>query len=439
MNASIVQPVRHGLELPCSAPQVRITAGLGTAGQKTWNLRRPLTLLGSRRPSHIVLRDQLISKSHCVIVNTGAEVLLKDLHTSGGTVCNGQPVDLVVLSDGDVILVGGTKIQVAIRVPEDDKDDSASGKKFIEPTQFAKTIRVNLCHADTVWEQSSAIALIGRHEQADIMVHHDQISPRHAVLFKFLEGAAIFDLDSASGLTVNGVQVEQSNLISGDRLGIGPFTVALVWEESEGMEDDIEEPLSPLASDEMMDEDDAAGDAGELDFLSAGVEDELPLAEVLQSSMHGEKQQESLGEIGNQLTKLEGDITESWQRLNKWEAKLQDDAQKLTRQDANLTARVLELDAKDAELRGQLHDLSQYQEQLSKREQELMGQLALMQQQQDELRAAASDQERQKKVNEQRAQELQCREHVYAQRWTKLKTMCCPHCRKPVRGSGTSM
>ncbi len=437
MIASLVQPVRNDLELPSSAPQVRITAGLGTAGQKTWNLRRPITLLGSRRPSHIVLRDQLISKSHCVIVNTGSEVLLKDLHTSGGTICNGKPVDLAVLSDGDVMVVGGTKIQVAIRVPEGEKDDSASGRKFVEPMKFAKTVRVNLCHADTVWEQSSAIALIGRHEQADIMVHHDQISPRHAVLFKFLDGAGIFDLDSASGVTVNGVQVEQSNLLSGDRLGIGPFTIALVWDESAEMDEALEVPLPPMTSDDVTDEVDDA--VGELDFLSAGVEDEMPSTEMMQSSMHGEAQQESLGEIGSQLNKLEGDITESWQRLNSWEAKLQDDAQKITRQDADLTTRVLELDAKDAQLRGQLHDLGQYQEQLLKREQELMSQLAIMQQQQDEVMSAAAEQDQQKKLNEQRAQELQRREHVYAQRWTKLKTMCCPHCGKPVRSGGSNI
>ncbi len=436
MNATIIQPVRKDLELPASAPQVRITAGLGTAGQKTWNLRRPITLLGSRRPSHIVLRDQLISKSHCVIVNTGTEVLLKDLHTSGGTACNDKPVDLILLSDGDVILVGGTKIQVAIRVPESEKDDSASGRRFVEPMKFAKTIRVSLSHADTFWEQSSAIALIGRHERADIMVHHDQISARHAVLFKFLDGAGIFDLDSASGVTVNGVEVEQSKLICGDRLGIGPFTLALIWEEAEGLDEGLEDQLSPTLEEMMPDETTSAGE-DELDLLSAGVEDETPMTELMHSSMHGEAQQESLGEIGSQLNKLEGDITESWQRLNSWEAKLQDDAQKLTRQDADLTARVLELDAKDAQLRGQLHDLSQYQEQLSNREQELMEQLAIMQQQRDEVMTAATEQDQLKQLNEQRAQELQRREHVYAQRWAKLKTMCCPHCHKPVRRDGS--
>ncbi len=435
MNALLVQPVRGDLELPSSAPQVRVTAGMGTAGQKTWNIRRPVTLLGSRRPSHIVLRDQLISKSHCVIVNTGSEVLLKDLHTSGGTMCNGKPVDLMVLSDGDVVVVGGTKIQVAIRIPEGDSDDSASGRQFVEPTQFAKPIRISLSHTDTTWELSAAVALIGRHELADIMVQHDQVSPRHAVLFKYLDGGAIFDLGSVSGVSVNSVQVEQSKLISGDRLGVGPFTLALVWEGADETKEVSEISPSPDTSHKEFVEDGPTEQGGELDLIAAGVEEQTPMTEILQSSMHGEAPQETLGEIGNQLSKLEGDITESWQRLNKWEAKLQDDAQKLTRQDADLTARVLELDAKDAQLRGQLHDLTQYQDQLSKREHELMAQLALMQQQKDDILAAAAEQDRRKQEIDARAQELQCREHVYAQRWTKLKTMCCPHCHEPIRGN----
>ncbi|MBI4718161.1 MAG: hypothetical protein HY763_10180 [Planctomycetes bacterium] len=61
---------RHELELPATAPFVRITAGVGSASQKTWNIRRPVTLIGSTRPAHIVLHDRDVSNAHCVIVNT---------------------------------------------------------------------------------------------------------------------------------------------------------------------------------------------------------------------------------------------------------------------------------------------------------------------------------------------------------------------------------
>ncbi len=81
-------------ELPSEAPRVRITAGVGSAAQKTWNIRRPVTLIGSKRPAHIVLHDRDISPAHCVIINTGVDVLLKDLYTHSGTLCDDSRVDL---------------------------------------------------------------------------------------------------------------------------------------------------------------------------------------------------------------------------------------------------------------------------------------------------------------------------------------------------------
>ena len=78
-----------------------------------------MTVIGSRRPAHIALHDAGICDAHCVIVNTGKDVLLKDLHTPGGTCCKTSRVDLTVLKDGDVITVGETTVQVAINHPKE--------------------------------------------------------------------------------------------------------------------------------------------------------------------------------------------------------------------------------------------------------------------------------------------------------------------------------
>ncbi len=88
MNQTEIQVREATLTLPSSAPLVRITAGIGSAGQKTWNLRRTVTLIGSHRPAHIVLHDRDVSGAHCVIVNTGTDILLKDLRSREGTFCN---------------------------------------------------------------------------------------------------------------------------------------------------------------------------------------------------------------------------------------------------------------------------------------------------------------------------------------------------------------
>ena len=115
MSSGQTQQRDELLTLPEGAPRVRITAGLGTASQKSWYLRRPVTLIGSRRRAFIVLHGEAVAKAHCVIVNTGSVVLLKDLHTEAGTLCNSKGVDLIVLRDGDLVQIGSTLIQVAIQ------------------------------------------------------------------------------------------------------------------------------------------------------------------------------------------------------------------------------------------------------------------------------------------------------------------------------------
>jgi uncharacterized protein (DUF3084 family) len=81
----------------------------------------------------------------------------------------------------------------------------------------------------------------------------------------------------------------------------------------------------------------------------------------------------------------------------------------------------VELDAKDAATRGQLHDLSRLQEQLAQRERELEAQIVKL----------AADQEAYVEREAQlvrRADELSRREHVVAQRWSRLQTASCPDC-----------
>ncbi len=185
MNTSSPARNRSEIQLLPSAPLVRVTAGVGSAGQKTWNLRRPVTLIGARRPAHIVLHDKDVSAAHCVIVNTGREVLIKDLHTSQGTICNRDRVDLAVLSDGDVITVGATKIQVAIRIDPDCNGDSGADMNYVDPTKLRAPVNIRFEHADKEWRVEDAVALIGRHPDAEIHLNVDEVERRNALLFLF--------------------------------------------------------------------------------------------------------------------------------------------------------------------------------------------------------------------------------------------------------------
>jgi len=213
--------------LPDSAPLVRVTAGVGSAGQKTWNLRRPVTLIGSSRPAHIVLHDKDISKAHCVIVNTGTDVLVKDLRTSSGTKCNREPIDIAVLADGDVITIGSNNIQVAINLPEGSADDSGAGLQYADPVKFTHPVDVRLMHTDRQWTIEDAVVLVGRHERATIQLDHDDVSMRHAVIFRFGDRPAVFDLGARTGIWVSGKRSSISLLADGDCVTVGPFGLSI--------------------------------------------------------------------------------------------------------------------------------------------------------------------------------------------------------------------
>lgn len=400
------------LVLPPGAPRVRVTAGSGSATQKTWNLRRPITLIGSRRPAHIVLHDRDISHAHCVIVNTGTEVLLKDLHTSAGTICNKDPIDLTTLSDGDVITVGSCRIQVAIQVLDDACDDSASGIEFADPLSFPTPVTVGLLHTDQEWTVSEAVTLIGRHDLAPIRLDHDDVARRHAVIFRFGDEPAIFDLVGRDGLLVNSRRCTLSTLKVGYRMTLGPFGLRVGRSDEAPPEVEIpalEIPSPPPERDGKPPVDHAFPRLPKMPAPGVG-DSEGPAA------------------LDSELDKLRNDITESWEQLNSWQSRLLADATEISQQESDLAARAGEFEARDAEVRGKLHDITCLHEQLVVRERELAAEVKRLRSESEHVEQARDEQATREVDLTRRAEELSRREHVFAQRWTRMRTAKCAAC-----------
>lgn len=384
-------PAKHAtLDLPTSAPRVRITAGAGTASQKTWNLRRPVTLIGSRRPAHIVLHDKDISPAHCVIVNTGTEVLLKDLYTRGGTQRNDKHVDFTLLEDGDVIQVGDSQIRIAIQTDHTSLNDIRTDVGYVDPFMLAKPCRLALAHTDQAWVLNDAVTLVGSHELAPIRLEHEQMARRHALLFRFDGRLAIFSLAGQDSVRVNGQPTQVCTLMEGDRLRMGLLTLHFGHASAASTH-----PEGASASPADALEEDSAKSAEALNQVQAGQEDEL---EVLQ-----------------------GNIADSWTTLNRWQAQLREDAGALTEHEADLEKRDLEQDARDAALRGQLHDVQRLQEQLADRERNLFDKENRLSLQKEEIESAWISFRRVEARMKERSEELSRREHVFARRWSKLQ------------------
>lgn len=398
------------VQLPPQAPQARVTAGLGSAGQKTWNLRRPVTLIGAKRPAHIVLHDPAISNAHCVVVNTGTEILLKDLHTSGGTFLNGVPTDLAVLKDGDLLRLGEVQIQVAISMPELRPDDSGCGLRYADPTRFALPVHIRLDYTDMAWDVDQAAVLVGRHEGATIRLDHNDLSARHAVLFRFQDNPALFDISEKTGILVNNESCSLTPLAEGDRITVGPFTLLV------GRSVAAEDPGRLAAAS-------GPSDAG-LTPPAAGVPAN---AEPRAAAKAG-----GSSNLEGSIENLAGELQKSWQELNAMPAAAPTPDVMTSDLAEALRAKEAELEARDAALRGKLHDITQYHELVLARERDLGALSARIQAEFDEASVGKKAHDVMQQQIDQQLKEIQRREQMLSQRWARMQATTCPHCGRSV-------
>jgi pSer/pThr/pTyr-binding forkhead associated (FHA) protein len=424
MTQTTSSPPVAVLELPPSAPRVRITAGIGSATQKTWNLRRPVTVIGSRRPAHIVLHDHDVSHAHCVIVNTGETVLVKDLHTKSGTLCNTSRIELTELKDGDVLTVGSTKIQVAVQLPEAGDERREDEPSADDPTLMPCPFAIGVLHTDQRWNLREAVALVGRLPAATVRLEHQDVSQRHAVLFRFGRGVGVFDLNGGRGLAVNGRLCPGAALYDGDRVTVGPFALQVTQPRgtapfAPGFQSPAPTPVVPTAP-----------------VASVGPTETRVVRTPPTEAVDLIDARDSVAEItslSSKLDALRSQISDSWGRLNAWpteagRAAPPDESGPRGKASLDAASREAELEHRDAMLRGQLHDVQQYHEQLAEREREVQAQIARLQTQQKALLEAETVCAKCETELERRAEDLARREHVVAQRWTRLMTSKCPHC-----------
>jgi pSer/pThr/pTyr-binding forkhead associated (FHA) protein len=74
------------------------------------------------------------------------------------------------------------------------------------------------------------VLLIGRHPECDVRIDLSKISRRHCCVAMAYDRILIRDLGSRNGVRVNGQVVEESLLVEGDEVAIGPLIYRLVAE-----------------------------------------------------------------------------------------------------------------------------------------------------------------------------------------------------------------
>ena len=85
----------------------------------TQELSQDVIKIGKLKSSHLCLDDDSVARMHAVIEVSGDEVRVIDLGSSAGTVLNGQQIDKnSVLSDGDTLVFGPYRLEVAFLQPQ---------------------------------------------------------------------------------------------------------------------------------------------------------------------------------------------------------------------------------------------------------------------------------------------------------------------------------
>jgi pSer/pThr/pTyr-binding forkhead associated (FHA) protein len=90
---------------------------------RTETLTQPVIKVGKLSSSHLRIDDESVSRMHAVIEVTGpGEISIIDLGSTKGTIVNGQKVNKAKLQDGDVVVLGDTRIVLAVGEPEASDD-----------------------------------------------------------------------------------------------------------------------------------------------------------------------------------------------------------------------------------------------------------------------------------------------------------------------------
>lgn len=205
--------------VPDGAPLLTVTICAGPGEGQSIQLRRAVSLLGTRAGCKLVLRHPQIERRHCVIVNTGLQFVLRDLDTRGKTMQNQLKVEQEVLEDADRLQIGPWEFKIDITMP---RLAGASDSPIIMDLEPDPTVlAIEDPATGKITKLPRDISILGRSARCDIPIDDHEVSRVHAVIFPYLNKPALFDLVSGNGTWVNGKRAAFAMLQNGDNITLG--------------------------------------------------------------------------------------------------------------------------------------------------------------------------------------------------------------------------
>lgn len=185
---------------------VRNTRGAGTS---EYSFSSGRLTVGRDPAGDIVLDSERVSRSHCVFTVIEGRLVVEDLGSANGTSVNEKRITSPrALLDDDVVRIGDFVITIIGSAPR--------------PSLFLRLKGVSEGFRGTVVEFIRSPSLLGRGEEADVVVIHPSISRKHCRVDRRPDGSVLVsDLGSSNGVVLNGVPITVSQVLQGDSLRLG--------------------------------------------------------------------------------------------------------------------------------------------------------------------------------------------------------------------------
>lgn len=398
-NASI-ERVLHAAGWPAMVPLLQLTTRPGTPHQKTHQLRRAVTIIGSSPSAHVTLRHVEVSKTHAAIICDGTEPIVCDLASRNGTILCEQRVSTAPLHDGEVLRIGPYDMRVQTQPLPGSRGKNYESGQFPATRPLAE-LRLHDAGGSIALRRSAGAAVVGTREGCDLIVQSD-VGPAVAILTPWRGRWAVYDLaaEDESQTRINGQPVLSAVLQSGDELQIAGRVLRVEYAESDATapndaSDQREEaeavgatPSAPVGTEPAA----SSAEDGDKKNREVAPMSQTKVETAAPAGTASDMAPEAvLGGLEQKLASLQADIASSWSQLHEYQQKVEQKAREVSEHE-QLVQKQVELASQRAdELSKQAGVLGERQKELDARAAELDKRHAEVEQAQTQLAAMQKD------------------------------------------------
>jgi pSer/pThr/pTyr-binding forkhead associated (FHA) protein len=194
-------------------------------------------LVGRSKRCEIVIGDPKISDIQAKVGTKDSRYFIKNLGSEPMSV-NGHPIGEQFLNNGDELALGQSKyvIQMENKDQQPSKQTPMEDKTMVLDTRSEESLGPRLvCTTSAGRNKIIPLKLkkliIGRSNEATLKLMHPSISRKHGVIEKRENGFFVRNISTTNPLYLNGRNISEQRLFSGDKLQMGTFSITFISDE----------------------------------------------------------------------------------------------------------------------------------------------------------------------------------------------------------------